>query len=66
MSARRWITIALAILFFVSGFLVLYQQSITFGEWFQIKDIHHETIALFFVALGIGTLIGSIIAAKEK
>ncbi len=59
-------TVALAILFFVSGFLVLYQQSITFGEWFQIKDIHHETIALFFVALGIGTLMGLIMAGKEE
>jgi hypothetical protein len=42
-DGKSWIAIGLAVFLFVAAFLVLYQQSITFGQWFQIKDvIHHE------------------------
>ena len=62
-----WVAVLVAALFFVLAFLILYQQTITFSVWFQISDLHHETIALAFVALGIGVLIGAIvIAGNEK
>ena len=64
---KKWTAIALALLFFVAGFLVLYQQYVSFGVWFQIEDIHHETIAIALFALAIGTIIGvSIAGTKEK
>jgi hypothetical protein len=65
-DGKSWIAIGLAVFLFVTAFLVLYQQSITFGQWFQIKDvIHHETVFLVLVALGIGILTGFIIG-REK
>ena len=66
MDGKSWIATGLAVFLFLAAFLVLYQQSITFGQWFQIKDvIHHETIFLVLVALGIGILTGFIIG-REK
>jgi hypothetical protein len=38
---RKWLAYALAILSFVAAFLILYQQYITYGVFFQIEDIHH-------------------------
>lgn len=50
---------ALAIFYFVASFLILLHQKITFGVWFQISDVlHHENIALIFLALGVGIIIG--------
>jgi hypothetical protein len=64
---RKWIALTVAILSFVAAFLILYDQYASFGIWFQIEDIHHEAFAMSAVALGIGTIIGSIIVAgKEK
>jgi hypothetical protein len=64
--SNRWFTVLVAALFFVLAFLILYQQTITFDVWFQISDLHHETIALVFVALGIGVLIGAIVVAGNE
>jgi hypothetical protein len=65
-DGKSWIAIGLAVFLFVAAFLVLYQQSITFGAWFQIKDaLHHETVFLVLVALGIGILTGFIVG-REK
>ena len=59
--------IALATFWSVAGFLVLYQQSITFGAWFEIKDVlHHETIFVVLVALGIGIVVGFVIAREKQ
>ena len=64
---NRWVAVLVAAVFFVLAFLILYQQKVTFGVWFQISDLHHETFALSSVALGIGVLIGSIVTEnKEK
>ena len=64
---NRWVAVLVDAVFFVLAFLILYQQKATFGVWFQISDLHHETFALVSVALGIGVLIGSIITEnKEK
>lgn len=66
MDSRSWIALGLAAFCFVAAFLVLYQQSITYGEWFEIRQVlHHETIFLVLVALGIGILTGFIIG-KER
>jgi len=56
---RKWIAVFLSILFFIVGFLILLEQSLTYGVWFQRDDIHHETFALSSFALAIGILIGS-------
>jgi predicted MFS family arabinose efflux permease len=63
---KKWTAVALALLFLIAGFLVLYQQYVNFGVWFQIEDIHHETIALALFGLGIGTLIGISMTGKNQ
>jgi hypothetical protein len=64
--SNRWVAVLVAAVFFVFAFLILYQQKITFGFWFQIGDLHHETFALASVALGLGILIGSAITETNK
>ena len=64
--SRKWLTYAFAILSFVAAFLILYQQYITYGVFFQIEDIHHETLALFAAALGIGIIIGVVVTSEKK
>ena len=66
---KRFIVIVTAILvfvLFVLAFLIQFQQKITFGLWFQIRDLHHETFAIAAVALGLGVLIGSAITECKK
>jgi len=55
---KRWVTVFLSILFFIVGFLILFEQYLNYDVWFQTKDIHHETFALSSFALAIGILIG--------
>ena len=64
--SRKLLAYALAILSFVAAFLILYQQYVTYGVFFQIKDIHHETLALFAVALGIGIIVGVVVIPEKK
>ena len=63
---NRWVAILVAVVFFVLAFLILFQQKETFGVWFQIEDIHHETFALASITLGLGVLIGSAIAESGR
>jgi len=57
--SKRLITGSVKILFFVVvGFLILWEQYINYGVWFQVGDIHHETFALASFALAIGILVG--------
>jgi hypothetical protein len=58
--------VLVAAVFFVIAFLVLFQQKVTFGVWFEIKDLHHETFALAAVAFGIGVLIGTTITRTNQ
>lgn len=51
---------ALAGLCLLIGFLVLLEQYTNSGVWFQLRDVHHETFAVAFFALGLGILLGSI------
>ncbi len=61
---KKWIVVSLSILFFVVGFLIMLEQYLNFGIWFQMKDIHHETFALSSFALAIGILVG--LSARKK
>lgn len=54
-----------AVVFFVLASLILLHQKLTFGLWFQLTDLHHETFALAAVAVGLGVLIGSSITKCE-
>jgi len=53
------------ILLFIIGFIILFQQSFT-GEFFDVKDIHHETFALLFFGFAFGLLIGKRKKRNEK
>jgi len=55
---KKWIGVFLSILFFVVGFLILFEQYLNYGVWFESIQIHHETFALSSFALAIGILIG--------
>jgi hypothetical protein len=62
---NRWVAVLVATIFFVLAFLILLEQKVSFGVWFQMGDLHHETFALSFAALGLGILIGSIITENS-
>ncbi len=50
-----------AMIFLVVGFLILYDQYVYFGVWFQFSDLHYETFALSSFALALGIVIDSVI-----
>lgn len=56
---KFFFALILSIFFVALGFIILLEQYLNFGMWFQLKDIHHETFALSSFALAIGILIGS-------
>ncbi len=64
--SKRWVAVLVAVVFFVVAFLILLQQKLTFGVYFQISDLHHETFAIAAVALGLGVLIGSAVTRNGK
>jgi len=47
------------VFFFIVGIIILLEQYLSYGMWFQVKDIHHETFAIASFALAVGILIGS-------
>ena len=51
--------------FFIVGVLILLEQYLNYGVWFELDDIHHETFALSSFALVIGIIIGHFVS-KEK
>lgn len=63
---KRWVPVLIAVVFFVVAFVILLDQKINFGLWFQIGDLHHETFAIAAMALGIGVLIGSMVTEENK
>jgi hypothetical protein len=64
--SNRWVAVLVAVVFFVVAFLILYQQKVTFGVWFQLGDIHHETFAIASVALAVGVLVGAAITQTSR
>jgi len=66
MNKKQVVAVAFAVLFLIAGFLVLADQYFSFGVWFQIEDVHHETIALSLFSLAIGLLIGANSARNKK
>jgi hypothetical protein len=63
---NRWVAVLVATVFFVLAFLILLEQKVSFGVWFQMGDLHHETFALSFATLGLGVLIGAIITETNN
>ena len=62
MSKRLAIAVmsAFAVFSFAASFLILYHQKVTFGTYFEFDQVlHHEFFALFFLALGIGIILGA-------
>lgn len=64
--SNRWVAVLIAAFFFMFAFLILLHQKWTFGLWFQIGDLHHETFAIAAVAMGLGVLVGSAITKSES
>ena len=64
MNKNTVAAVVFAVFCLIAGILVLADQYFSFGVWFQIGDIHHETIALSLFALALGVFIGSIAARK--
>ena len=64
--SNRLIAVLIAVVFFVLAFSILLLQKETFGVWFQINVLHHETFALASVALGLGVLIGAAITSNNQ
>ncbi|MHA2407530.1 MAG: hypothetical protein ACXACA_04095 [Candidatus Ranarchaeia archaeon] len=50
---------SLSAMFFVIDFLIMLDQYLQIGIWFQLKDIHHETFTLSSFTQAIAILIGS-------
>ncbi len=49
---------ALAWVSLLTGFLILLHQYVSYGVWFSLSDVHHETLAVAFGSLGLGILVG--------
>lgn len=58
---RKWIAVALGLLFLVLAFLIMIDHYQLTGIWFQPEDLHHETFILSAAAAGVGILISTII-----
>jgi len=56
---KHSIGIILVVFFFIVGIIILLEQYLSYGVWFQVKDIHHETFAIASFALAVGILVGS-------
>jgi hypothetical protein len=64
--SNRWVAVLIAAVFFTFAFLILLQQKLTFGLWFQLGDLHHETFAIAAVAVALGVLVGSAITKSNQ
>jgi hypothetical protein len=63
---KRWVPLLIAVVFFAVAFIIMLDQKVNFGIWFQITDLHHETFAIAAVAMGLGVLIGSVVTEENK
>jgi hypothetical protein len=54
----------LAFSFLVASFLILLDQKLRIGVWFQVDQVlHHETFAIFFFVLAVGVILGLVVYA---
>jgi hypothetical protein len=63
---KHWVPVLIAVVFFALAFVILLDQKINFGLWFQITDLHHETFAIAAVAMGLGVIVGSVVTEENK
>ncbi|GAG97839.1 unnamed protein product [marine sediment metagenome] len=63
---KHLIAVFLTAFFFVIGIIILLDQYLNIGVWFQFKDIHHETFAISSFALAIGIILGSTIPKNRN
>jgi hypothetical protein len=63
---RYWMAFSLSALFFVINFLILLDQYLQIGVWFQLKDIHHKTLALSSFTLALGIIVGSLATRNNE
>jgi hypothetical protein len=49
-----------------AGFLVMLHQKLTWGKWFEIEDLHHETFVLIFFAFALGIFFNFMISRNSK
>jgi len=63
---KKLVAIFISGLFFILSFLVLLDQQLSCGIWFQIDDVHHETFALSSFSLAVGILLGLCMCTNEK
>jgi hypothetical protein len=61
---NKWV-VAVSVILLIGGFLALLDQYRRIGIWFQLGDIHHETIALSLFFLGIGVLAGAFFSCRK-
>ena len=54
----------LTALFVIIGLIILVEQNLNYGIFFELDDIHHETFAIASFTLAIGFLIGSKLTKK--
>jgi len=55
---KFFLAIILSTFFVALGIIILLEQYLNYGVWFQLQDIHHETFALSSFALALGIIIG--------
>ena len=48
----------IAYLSLIIALLALLHQYLAYGVWFEIKDIHHETIIIAFLTFSLGIFLG--------
>lgn len=56
--------VGLASFFFIVGLIILLEHFLSYGMWFQLGDIHHETFVLTSFALAVGVILGSKLSKK--
>lgn len=54
---RKIQLIAFSIICFGISFIIMLDQYVNWGTWFEIYDIHHELFIVTFLILGISSLV---------
>lgn len=61
-----WVPLVGAVFFFVLGFLILLHQQVNWRVWFELRDLHHETLAIDAFLFGLGILVGAVIVRENR